>query len=139
MGRLGKNKKRRGFTLVELLIVVAILGLLSAVALPGYREYVDEVDNSQAMADIVMIENAIERYFIDTNRNPPDLAAIDFDSFQDPWGNGRINPLGLRTSVGAGIRWRSPIGPLRFEWGFPLRPLDGERKQVFDFSIGSFF
>lgn len=61
------------------------------------------------------------------------------NAFGDPWGNGHINPLGLRTAVGAGVRWRSPIGPLRFEWGFPLRPLEGERKQVFDFSIGSFF
>ncbi|TNE84410.1 MAG: outer membrane protein assembly factor BamA [Deltaproteobacteria bacterium] len=61
------------------------------------------------------------------------------NAFGDPWGNGHINPLGLRTAVGGGVRWRSPIGPLRFEWGFPLKPLDGERKQVFDFSIGSFF
>ncbi|MCO4743170.1 MAG: outer membrane protein assembly factor BamA [Proteobacteria bacterium] len=69
-------------------------------------------------------------------------AVVFFDAgntFGDPWGNGHINPLGLRTAVGAGVRWRSPIGPLRFEWGFPLKPQEGEKKQVFDFSIGSFF
>jgi outer membrane protein insertion porin family len=61
------------------------------------------------------------------------------NAFGDPWGNGAMNPFGLRTSVGAGIRWRSPIGPLRFEVGFPLKPQDDEKKTVFDFSIGSFF
>jgi len=69
-------------------------------------------------------------------------AVIFFDAgnaFGDPWGNGFLNPLNLRTSVGAGIRWRSPIGPLRFEVGFPLAPEEDERTAVFDFSIGSFF
>ena len=61
------------------------------------------------------------------------------NAFGDPWGEGVINPLGLRTSLGAGIRWRSPIGPLRFEWGFPLKPQGNEQRVVFDFSIGSFF
>lgn len=45
----------------------------------------------------------------------------------------------LRTAVGLGIRWLSPIGPLRFEWGFPLSPIDGENSMVFEFSIGNSF
>ncbi len=44
-----------------------------------------------------------------------------------------------RLSTGFGIRWFSPMGPLRFEWGFPLTRREGERKQVFEFTIGSFF
>lgn len=61
------------------------------------------------------------------------------NAFGDAWGVGAVNPLDLRFSFGAGIRWRSPIGPLRFEYGIPIAPLPGERKSVFDFSIGSFF
>ncbi len=61
------------------------------------------------------------------------------NAFGDAWGNGHINPLDLRTSYGFGVRWFSPMGPLRFEWGFPTNPLEDERKSVFDFSIGSFF
>ncbi len=45
----------------------------------------------------------------------------------------------LRTSTGFGIRWFSPLGPLRFEWGFPLEPLPYEEKYVFEFTIGNFF
>lgn len=49
-------------------------------------------------------------------------------------------PLGLFWSVGFGFRWRSPIGPLRFEWGIPLtrRPNDPEGP-LFEFSIGNSF
>ena len=45
----------------------------------------------------------------------------------------------LRTSLGFGIRWFSPLGPLRFEWGFPLAPLAYEKPYVFEFTIGNFF
>ncbi len=45
----------------------------------------------------------------------------------------------LRASWGFGVRWFSPIGPLRFEWGFPFNPQEGEQDSVFDFSIGNFF
>jgi len=43
---------------------------------------------------------------------------------------------GLRTSVGVGVRWLSPIGPLRFEWGIPLDRQPGEPPIQFEFSIG---
>ncbi len=43
----------------------------------------------------------------------------------------------LRTSWGFGFRWFSPIGPLRFEWGFPFYTLPGEQSVVFEFTIGS--
>jgi len=69
-------------------------------------------------------------------------AVVFFDAgntFGDPWNQGGLSPFGLRTAIGAGVRWRSPIGPLRFEYGIPLKPFPEERKSVFDFSIGSFF
>ncbi len=46
---------------------------------------------------------------------------------------------GLRRSVGWGVRWISPIGPLRFEWGVPLDRQPGEDSLVFEFTIGNFF
>jgi len=50
-----------------------------------------------------------------------------------------IDLLGLRTAVGFGIRWWSPVGPLRFEWGFPLAPKEDEDAIVFEFTIGNPF
>lgn len=56
------------------------------------------------------------------------------DDREDEYGNV------LRTSVGFGVRWRSPIGPLRFEWGIPLARLPGMESPVrFEFGIGNVF
>src|SRR6267154_749374 len=63
-----------------------------------------------------------------------------FNSHQRPDANGNGTlPLGLFHSVGTGIRWFSPLGPLRFEVGFPLtrRPIDDA--YLFEFTIGNFF
>ncbi|MBN1283137.1 MAG: outer membrane protein assembly factor BamA [Proteobacteria bacterium] len=45
----------------------------------------------------------------------------------------------LRLDYGFGIRWNSPMGPLRFEWGFPIARKAGEDPVVFNFTIGNFF
>lgn len=58
------------------------------------------------------------------------------DSAADPCS---FNPLNLRTSWGFGIRWVSPLGPLRFELGFPFQPRSFEQGSRFEFTIGNFF
>ncbi|HVN22792.1 MAG TPA: outer membrane protein assembly factor BamA [Syntrophorhabdales bacterium] len=45
----------------------------------------------------------------------------------------------LRESAGFGIRWLSPMGPIRLELGFNLSPKQGEKKEVFDFLMGRAF
>jgi outer membrane protein insertion porin family len=47
--------------------------------------------------------------------------------------------VNVRTSWGFGLRWFSPLGPLRFEWGFPFKRLPFEESSVFEFTIGNFF
>jgi outer membrane protein insertion porin family len=47
--------------------------------------------------------------------------------------------LNVRASWGFGLRWFSPLGPLRFEWGFPFDALPYEETNVFEFTIGNFF
>ncbi len=51
-----------------------------------------------------------------------------FDSFDN---------LRMRSSAGLGIRWFSPMGPIRLEMGFNLNPKENERKSLFDFAIGT--
>jgi outer membrane protein insertion porin family len=48
---------------------------------------------------------------------------------------------GIRTSAGFGFRWFSPLGPLRFEWGFPIKRHKefGEKPVRFEFNIGTSF
>ena len=63
-------------------------------------------------------------------RVPGSAASSTLDKSQDPCVKFALD--GLRTSVGFGFRWFSPIGPLRFEWGIPLRRLPGEDSIVFE-------
>jgi outer membrane protein insertion porin family len=61
---------------------------------------------------------------------------------QDPMANPcRFNVLDLYTSWGFGVRWNSPLGPLRFEWGIPFirRPSLQPQDIDFQFTIGQFF
>ncbi len=55
--------------------------------------------------------------------------------------NRRIKPpLGLYWAAGFGVRWFSPVGPLRFEWGMPLVKLSpADPDLLFEFTIGNFF
>jgi outer membrane protein insertion porin family len=45
----------------------------------------------------------------------------------------------MRYSVGAGVSWNSPMGPLRFAWGYNLSPKEWEEPSAFDFSVGKMF
>jgi outer membrane protein insertion porin family len=45
----------------------------------------------------------------------------------------------LKYSAGVGVRWYSPMGPLRFEWGWNLHPAPGESRRVAEFTIGTAF
>jgi len=62
--------------------------------------------------------------------------AVNENFFQDP--QYRL-PLGLFYAVGFGIRWFSPVGPLRFEWGIPLTPRPQDQGILFEFTIGNSF
>jgi outer membrane protein insertion porin family len=45
----------------------------------------------------------------------------------------------LRYTTGTGLRWISPIGPIRIEWGYNLDKKPGESSSKFEFAFGSFF
>lgn len=72
---------------------------------------------------------------------PANIKGVLFFDMGNAFDNGEslLTLKGQRHSVGFGIRWFSPIGPLRFEWGYPLDRKKDESSQVFDFTIGSLF
>jgi prepilin-type N-terminal cleavage/methylation domain-containing protein len=62
------NKRRGGFTLVEIMIVVAIIALLAAIAVPGFLRARKRSQASRILNDLRMIDSAIDQYAIETNR-----------------------------------------------------------------------
>ena len=59
------RRNKRGFTLVELMIVVAILGILASIAVPLYRGYIKTARKSEAKANLEAIRLLEEQYFAD--------------------------------------------------------------------------
>lgn len=57
----------RGFTLIELMVVIAILGILVSIAVPSYRESVRKSSRGQAKADLAEAAQAMERYYTVNN------------------------------------------------------------------------
>lgn len=81
----GEKLPQAGFTLIELMIVVAIIFTLSGIAVPGYHEYVNRTRIARAIQDIHVIQNENIAYQIDRGRLPVDLSEINMDSRLDPW------------------------------------------------------
>ena len=62
------NKRRGGFTLVEIMIVVAIIALLAAIAVPGFLRARKRSQATRVLNDLRMIDAAVDQYAIETNK-----------------------------------------------------------------------
>lgn len=101
-------QRQRGFTLLEIMVVIVILGILASLTIPSLMSNKDRADRQKAVSDIVALENALDMYRLDNGRYPtteqgltalvkkPELAPLPRDYRSDgyirrlpddPWGN----------------------------------------------------
>ena len=69
-------KDAKGFTLIELMIVVAVVGILSMVALPQYQQYVIRGNRAAAEAFMMDVANRQKQFLLDARSYAPDLATL---------------------------------------------------------------
>jgi type IV pilus assembly protein PilA len=74
------KRVQQGFTLIELMIVVAIIGILAAVALPAYQDYTIRAQVSEAINLADGAKTAVADYWADKGELPADGAAAGFDT-----------------------------------------------------------
>lgn len=77
----------RGWTLVELMIVLAIIATLAAIAVPLYANVHERARVGRAIADIRILDSEIGVFEAAKGRLPISLAEIGRDTLEDPWGN----------------------------------------------------
>ena len=70
------NSRRGGFTLVEIMIVVAIIALLAAIAVPGFLRARKRSQASRILNDLRMIDAAVDQYAVETNRSTGNTVAV---------------------------------------------------------------
>jgi len=72
------SRSMSGFTLLELMIVVVVVGVLMAVALPSYQDSVRKSRRSDAMSAMLDVANRQEQVMMDTNAYTADMTALGF-------------------------------------------------------------
>jgi len=75
-------KAKSGFTLVEILIVVVILGILAAIVIPQFTEASTEAKTSSLCSDLQTMRSQIELYKVHHNDNMPLMTMVDFGGKQ---------------------------------------------------------
>lgn len=90
-------KKNLAFTLIELLIVVAIIAILAAIAVPNFLEAQTRSKVSRSAADMRTIATGIESYRVDHGRTPPPFERISFGQSAPEWWG--FTPFRLTTPV----------------------------------------
>jgi general secretion pathway protein G len=97
-------KQQQGFTLIEIMVVILILGLLATLVVQSLRGATDKAKRTKAMADIAELKTALDRYYIDNGSypsteqglqalvSPPGQGGADPDGYirrvpNDPWNN----------------------------------------------------
>lgn len=122
-----------GFTLIEVLICLAIIGTLALIAVPNYLGYRNRARLAVAITDLRNIQDTIIGYYLDNGEFPETLAKVGVDRLKDPWGNAyqylRIEGADLK---GKGkLRKDHSLVPVNSDFDLYSMGADGESQPPF--------
>lgn len=109
------TNRTRGFTILEILVVIAMLGILSSILLPQITKQLDKTKKGRAMIEIKTMKNALDLYCAENNKYPTQKKDINSlmkehgvlggkygtSNADDPWGN----PYYISTSESSYFIW----------------------------------
>jgi general secretion pathway protein G len=122
---------RAAFTLMEMLVVVAILVVLAGAAVPIYLNYLDRAKMDRVKTDFKVLETAVQSYYINTGQFPQNLrqltvtdqqagvkALLEQASIFDPWQHeyqltGQFHPVSQKPQI---MSPGPPGGPPMYSW-----------------------
>jgi len=78
-GRIRVGSRQRGFTLIELIVAVIVIGILSVIALPVYNNFVEKSRSGEALATLKSILDAQKKHALEFDEYATDLADLDIE------------------------------------------------------------
>jgi general secretion pathway protein G len=121
-----RRARHRGLTLVELLLVTALVAILVSLAASGWGGYQNRVKTQTAVEEITAISLVIDDHLSDTGAMPASLADVGRAGQRDPWGNAYVFQ-DLTTSQGKGkARKDHSLVPLNSDYDLYSKGPDGK-------------
>lgn len=123
------RQRAAGLTLLEMLIAIAVVGVVAAIAIPSYAGYLERARVAVAIADIKVISLAITRYMDDNKYTLPEtLAGVSMADKLDPWGRAYVytNLIGVKGKGSA--RKDKKLNPLNSDFDLYSVGKDGDSK-----------
>src|SRR5262245_28468026 len=81
------RRRQVGFTIIELMLAVAIVAVLVGIAMPAYQNYRERARINQAKTDIAAMSALIANAYQDLKAYPDSLDQVGLGGMRDPWGN----------------------------------------------------
>jgi general secretion pathway protein G len=80
----------RGFSLIEVVMVIVLISIMIMLALPGLDEIKTRAQNARAMSEVRSLEKSIYAYNIDKGFMPINISDVEMGDAKDPWGNSYV-------------------------------------------------
>jgi general secretion pathway protein G len=119
--------RRRGFSLIELMLALLLVGILVAVAQPFYRGYRERARIAQAVHDIAAMSAVASQYWNDNRAWPASLADFGQAGKLDPWGNPYVY-YNIDANGKGGARKDHALNPLNSDFDLYSSGADGVTK-----------
>lgn len=117
-------RKGKGFTLIELMVVIAIILILALIAIPAYRNMQTRARRSRVQSDLRTLANALQMFYTDWAKYPVQTTAA---RLQDASGNAGAELLGSTNAsinVSGSVSSTGEKGPITYIEKLPIDPFD---------------
>lgn len=129
-----KSRLNKGLTLIEMLIVVAIISILSMIGVPNFLEAQTRGKISRVTSDLHLISTALEAYFANNEAYPPNIASINNDNF---WENGL--KLNMLTTPIAYMSSEINLDPFDISYAFNNKIIKKDSRGYFSSGGGGYY